>query len=45
MDRAKALRDVLFDLSLTADDGGPIDGGTLGNARNAIDALADACTS
>jgi hypothetical protein len=45
LDGAKTLRDVLFDLSLASDGGGPIDAGTLGSAREAIEALADTCTS
>jgi hypothetical protein len=45
LDDAKALRDVLFDLQLAADGGGPIDAGTLDDARGVLDDIAGTCTS
>ncbi|WP_089339023.1 hypothetical protein [Blastococcus mobilis] len=42
---AKALRDVLFDLQLAADGGGPVDSSTLDATREALDDVVDTCTS
>ena len=45
LEKAKALRDVLFDLKQDADGGGPVDSATLTAGRSALDDLVETCTS
>ncbi|TKJ33603.1 hypothetical protein [Blastococcus sp. CCUG 61487] len=44
LDSAKALREVLFDLKVAADEGGTVDEDVLADARDSIDDLVDVCT-
>jgi hypothetical protein len=41
----KALMDVLFNLQVAADEGGPLDSSTMHAARTALDDITNTCTS